>query len=163
MRYLWCVYSFALRTSAPTLKNRKISGGTGFSPFYQLLHHELLEKSAKPSHTRFTLLHSSRNPAELPPPEFLQPLLDVAKEHPERLRVGLFVDSMEGQIAPTYDLQVTQINKSGIERFLGQSSGSSASPWWKRSLWGQPVNETKLQQKNVVVLVCGPETYVQHL
>ncbi|EIM88640.1 uncharacterized protein STEHIDRAFT_167787 [Stereum hirsutum FP-91666 SS1] len=137
-----------------------ISGGTGFSPFYQLLHYELLRDSAKPSHTRFTLLHSSKIPAELPPPELLQPLLDVAKEHPERLRIGLFVDSMEGQIAPAYDLQVTQINKSGIERFLGQSSDSSAGPWWKRFLWGYPVKENNFQQKNVVVLVCGPEPMI---
>lgn len=160
MMWLWCVSSPVSSTSAPTLKNRKISGGTGFSPFYQLLHYELLRDSAKPSHTRFTLLHSSKTPAELPPPELLQPLLDVAKEHPERLRIGLFVDSMEGQIAPAYDLQVTQINKTGIERFLGQSSDSSAGPWWKRFLWGYPVKENNFQQKNVVVLVCGPEPYV---
>lgn len=69
---------------------------------------------------------------------------------------------MEGQTAPAYDLQVTQINKSGIERFIGQSSGSSVGPWWKRLLRDQPTNETNIQQKNAMVLVCGPEPYARY-
>lgn len=138
-------------------KDPKISGGTGFSPFYQLLHNELLREPTKSSHTRFTLLHSSRNPSELPPPELLQPLLDIAKEHPERLRINLFVDSMDGQIAPAYDLQVQQIDKEGIENALELSSSSSGDPFWKRLLRVKASKSDNIHEKVVAVLVCGPE------
>ncbi|EED84689.1 predicted protein [Postia placenta Mad-698-R] len=78
-----------------------ISGGTGITPFYQLLHHAAVKNDSRYSQTRFTLLHSSRRPIELPPTEILAPLLSCAQKSPERLTVSLFVDSLEGPQHPS--------------------------------------------------------------
>ncbi|ETW83854.1 hypothetical protein HETIRDRAFT_314450 [Heterobasidion irregulare TC 32-1] len=111
-----------------------ISGGTGFSPFYQLLHHQLLQGGAKNKSTRFTLLHGSQNAAELPPPLFLQPLLKLAERHPERLRIRLFIvipwfrsrkffDRMIAAIAGPYGRNYSQGAVGGILGDLGFKSG----------------------------------------
>ncbi|KAI0068830.1 hypothetical protein BV25DRAFT_1817743 [Artomyces pyxidatus] len=139
----------------------KISGGTGFSPFYQLLHRELLQDSARSRSTRFTLLHGSPSSAELPPPAYLQPLLKMAEEHPERLRIGLYVESQTTSPSTYHRLQTGRIDKAAIERALGLSS-SSTHAWWRRlfRLDVQKPEDRDFLRKNVLVLVCGPEPYV---
>ncbi|KAI0375540.1 ferredoxin reductase-like C-terminal NADP-linked domain-containing protein [Pilatotrama ljubarskyi] len=138
-----------------------ISGGTGITPFYQLIHKELLSQSSSSSKTRFTLLHSSRRPTELPPPEMLAPLLAYSHTHPDKLKVSLFVDSPEGPshpAVPSSFLAVGRIGKTAIEQAMGMSSQS----WW-RNLFGtrsNPRSQDGVSGKKVMFLVCGPDPMV---
>ncbi|KAE9406048.1 ferredoxin reductase-like protein [Gymnopus androsaceus JB14] len=91
-----------------------ISGGTGITPFYQL-YHEIISQKVSPK-TRFTLLHSSRSPSELPPPEIMQLLFSYAEEHPERFRLRVFVDSL-GSNARAYQQSYTPVKYDG-EQFI---------------------------------------------
>lgn len=145
----------------------KISGGTGFSPFHQLLFRHLLRSDAPPS-TRFTLIHASRSPTELPPLPILQPLIDFAVAHPEYLRLRLFVNGVSRVPAPesvARHLKVGRIDKSSVAHTLGISDGAWSWSWssWISNLWtrGQPnVGDGDIRKKNVLVLVCGPEPCV---
>jgi len=143
----------------------KISGGTGFSPFHQLLFRHLLQGNVNAS-TRFTLLHASRSPEELPPLPFLQPLIDFAVAHPELLRLRLFVNGPSRAPAPesiAKHLKIGRIDKSSIAHALRIPDESWSWSSWISNLWtrGQPkVEDENIRRKNVLVLVCGPEPYV---
>src|SRR5258708_4232391 len=164
MRSLWYTSPFSTRFHIPD-SSLKISGGTGFSPFHQLLFRHLLRGNVAAS-TRFTLLHASRSPAELPPLPLLQPLIDFAVAHPEYLRLALFVDGASR--APALEsiakhLKVGRIDKSSIAHSLGIPDGALSWSSWVSNLWtgGQPkVGDSDIRKKNVLVLVCGPEPYV---
>ncbi|EIW62055.1 ferredoxin reductase-like C-terminal NADP-linked domain-containing protein [Trametes versicolor FP-101664 SS1] len=138
-----------------------ISGGTGITPFYQLIHKELLSQASPKSKTRFTLLHSSRRPTELPPAELLRPLLAYSQAHPDKLNLRLFVDSSEGPshpAAPSSTLAVGRIGRAAIEDAMGAGSKS----WW-RSLFGASSSSRSLGNeagKKVMFLVCGPDPMV---
>ncbi|KAI0750784.1 ferredoxin reductase-like protein [Daedaleopsis nitida] len=138
-----------------------ISGGTGITPFCQLLYKELLSQSSPHAKTRYTLLHSSRRPTELPPTEMLQPLIAYSQAHPERLKLSLFVDSPDGPnhpVVPSSFLTVGRIGKEAVARVTGPESRS----WW-RSLFGAS-GQTRSQEggdgKKVMFLVCGPDPMV---
>ncbi|KAI0004925.1 hypothetical protein BJV74DRAFT_805734 [Russula compacta] len=145
-----------------------ISGGTGFSPFHQLLFRHLLRSDVAPATTRFTFIHASRSPTELPPLPILQPLIDFAVAHPEHLRLRLFVDGVSRVPAPesiARHLKVGRIDKSSVAHTLGISDGAWSWSWfsWISNLWtrGQPnVGDSDIRKKNVLVLVCGPERMV---
>jgi cytochrome-b5 reductase len=117
------------------------------------------------SATRFTLLHASPSPAELPPLPVLQPLIDFAVAHPDHLRLRLFVDPHSGPAPESVSrhLKVGRIDKSSIARSLEISD--RAWPWssWITNLWTREqskLGEGDIRKKNVLVLVCGPERYV---
>ncbi|KAF5331545.1 hypothetical protein D9611_007643 [Ephemerocybe angulata] len=129
-----------------------ISGGTGFAPFHQLLSTVISNPTMSPS-TRFTLLHSSKRPEELPPPSLLQPLIDYAEQHPERVNVDLFVDTSDGSAAS--NLHVKRIDRSAIESALGLIK---PTPSWWGWLWKQ--REPQASPKRRVFLVCGPEAMI---
>lgn len=145
-----------------------ISGGTGFSPFHQLLFRQLLPLRDKPVDvdTRFTLLHASRSPAELPPSPVLQPLIDFAGAHPDHLRVRLFVDSDAQARVPesiARSLHVGRIDKCSIAHALGLSDGRWSWTSWINSLWTKGRSrggDEDIRKKNILVLVCGPEPMV---
>jgi cytochrome-b5 reductase len=118
----------------------QISGGTGITPFFQLFN-KVISGSTSPR-TRFTLLHSSRRPGELPPPAILQPLVTYAEENPNRFKLQLFVDSMDGSNVKTR-IRVGRIDKSAIENSLRRRTWS----WWGRNV----------DDRRILVLVCGPE------
>ncbi|KAJ7086621.1 hypothetical protein C8R44DRAFT_721291 [Mycena epipterygia] len=126
-----------------------ISGGTGITPFYQLFHSSISKGHSK---TRFTLLHSSPTPSELPPPEILGPLRAYAAENPERLGLHLFVDRRDGGIpADVPPLQVGRISKPEIRRCLGLNT-----PWWRNIF----VKASNGPPRKVMFLVCGPEPMI---
>lgn len=141
------------------LSDGKISGGTGITPFYQLLYSKLLKDPAGVrTKTRFTLLHASHRPSQLPPPAILDPLLSESKVHPDRLSLSLFVDSAEGPAHPSVaasDLQVGRINEGAIKRAINSRSGRS----WLGSLFGKSDSQ---EERKVLFLVCGPEPCVTH-
>ncbi|KAH9899970.1 ferredoxin reductase-like C-terminal NADP-linked domain-containing protein [Cubamyces lactineus] len=131
-----------------------ISGGTGITPFYQLIHKELLSQPATTSKTRYTLLHSSRRPIELPPQEMLQPLIAYSQAHPDKLRLSFFVDSSDGPSHPTMpssSLTVGRIGKNAIERVMSIGTKS----WWQ-SLFHRASAEDSARGKKVMFLLCGP-------
>ncbi|KAI0053032.1 ferredoxin reductase-like C-terminal NADP-linked domain-containing protein [Auriscalpium vulgare] len=140
-----------------------ISGGTGFSPFHQLLHRELLQKQNNGVQTRFTLLHGSPSSAELPPSAYLQPLVRMADSNPERLRIRLFVDSLSDSATspvPFSQLSAGRIGKHDIEQALGLGADSGRSWWRWLSRSQSTVQSADIHQKNVLILVCGPEPMV---
>ncbi|EIW76167.1 ferredoxin reductase-like protein [Coniophora puteana RWD-64-598 SS2] len=149
-----------------------ISGGTGITPFYQLVHHVLSSEQIS-SKTRFTLLHSSKTPEELPPSEVLSRLINLSDAHPQRFNFRLFVDSIP-KITPdrssgylfedtnsdaslgsrsNYDLDVGRINKKAIERALDREGS------WISRLLGRPSSQVT-EGRKVMVLVCGPEPMI---
>ncbi|CAL1700905.1 unnamed protein product [Somion occarium] len=133
-----------------------ISGGTGITPFYQLLHHTLLSSQQKMTKTRFTLLHSSRTPHELPPADILQPLLSHAQAYPQDLRVTLYVDSLDETTTQHPDLRVSRIGKPDILSALGVNDRRR---WWSK-LFGNSSPSTLEKNKKILVLVCGPDSMV---
>lgn len=142
-----------------------ISGGTGFSPFHQLLFRHLLSRRDTPTEdgTRFTLLHASHSSAELPPSSVLQPLIDFAGAHPDHLRVRLFVDSDAQARAPgsvARSLQVGRIDRCSIAHALGISDRSRSWTSWIKGRSRGGDEDEDIRKKNVLVLVCGPEPMV---
>ncbi|KAG6821609.1 hypothetical protein H0H93_000118 [Arthromyces matolae] len=108
-----------------------ISGGTGITPFYQLFSSVI----SRPSEyqTRFTLLHSSRTLADIPPPRIIDNLSSFAARNPERFRLKLFVDSPHGLPIPSHlpAPDFGRIGKPAIEQCLDLNQ---KTPWWHR-LW----------------------------
>ncbi|PCH41141.1 ferredoxin reductase-like C-terminal NADP-linked domain-containing protein [Wolfiporia cocos MD-104 SS10] len=139
-----------------------ISGGTGITPFYQLLHHTILQNPSRYLNTRFTLLHASRRPLELPPPQMLAPLLSSAQEHPERLNVVLHVDTLEGPEHPLVAssvLRVGRINQRAIESALEVDKRKES--WWRSLLpIGAKAGPERQESKRILYLVCGPEPMI---
>ena len=156
---------YLARLAPSTAHSLKISGGTGFSPFHQLLFRRLLPLRDNPVHdgTRFTLLHASRSPAELPPLPILQPLIDFAGAHPDQLRVRLFVDSDSLARVPesiARSLQAGRIDKRSISHALGINDTRWSWTSWINSIWTKGGSREDIRKKNILVLVCGPEPYV---
>ena len=144
----------------------QISGGTGITPFCQLIHKELLSQSSPNTKTRFTLLHSSRRPTELPPSEILEPLIAYSQAHPDRLRLSFFVDAPDGPshpAAPSSSLTVGRIGKEAIER--ATDSGDGNRSWWRRFFGAspKPTPREASNGKKVMFLVCGPDPYVDSI
>ncbi|TFK27032.1 ferredoxin reductase-like protein [Coprinopsis marcescibilis] len=130
-----------------------ISGGTGITPFVQLFHSVISNLSVSPS-TQFRLLHSSKNPEELPPSSLLKPILRFSKENPDRLKTNLFVDTSD-QASPDYDLSVTRINEEAVKKNLGIYRQPLS--WWK-TFFNR--SEPEPLPKRRLFLVCGPEPMV---
>ncbi|KAF8076511.1 hypothetical protein FPV67DRAFT_1406736 [Lyophyllum atratum] len=134
-----------------------ISGGTGITPFYQLFHSVISRRPE--TRTRFTLLHSSSSTAELPPPRMMDRLATFAAQNPDRFRLQLFVDSLEG-LPPSSHMpppHLGRIGKPAIEKCLGLSE---RVPWWQR-FFGQ--SEIPKPPCKVLFLVCGPDPMINAL
>ncbi|KZT12547.1 riboflavin synthase domain-like protein [Laetiporus sulphureus 93-53] len=142
-----------------------ISGGTGVTPFYQLLHAMMLKNPAQASKTKFTLLHSSPNPIELPPPDMLEPLLLAAQKHSDRLKVGLFVDSLDGPEHPlvsSSNLHLGRIEKTAVEQAVyGEPKTQSWWPFFFRS--DSKRASDKDVDRKILFLVCGPEPMISSI
>lgn len=132
----------------------KISGGTGITPFYQLLRTVFSGNSSFQG--RITLLHSSKTLSELPPHDILDPLLKFAQHNPEKFRLKFFVDSFgETKGQSSIDLEVHK-GSIGKESIRGALHSVSWFPWW-RSLFSQ---DSDISDRKILFLVCGPEKLV---
>jgi cytochrome-b5 reductase len=132
----------------------KISGGTGITPFYQLLRAVFSGNSS--FRGRITLLHSSRTPSELPPRDILDPLIKFAQHNPEKFRLKFFVDSFgesKGQSFTELEVHKGRISKDSI---CGVLNSASRIPWW-RNLFSQ---DSDISDRKILFLVCGPEQLV---
>jgi len=138
-----------------------ISGGTGITPFYQLLNNVFGRKSSNTnSITRFTVLHSSRIPSELPPHSMVKTLLSFAEAYPNRFKMSLFVDSLDGPADASLSSQkliIGRISKSEITRSLGLDTHVS----WFWRLFKSSNTLIRIQpNRKVLFLVCGPEQMI---
>jgi cytochrome-b5 reductase len=132
-----------------------ISGGTGITPFYQLLRAVFSGNSS--FRGRITLLHSSRTPSELPPRDILDPLIKFAQHNPEKFRLKFFVDSFgesKGQSFTELEVHKGRISKDSI---CGVLNSASRIPWW-RNLFSQ---DSDISDRKILFLVCGPEQMVE--
>ncbi|KAF9534912.1 ferredoxin reductase-like protein [Crepidotus variabilis] len=136
-----------------------ISGGTGITPFIQLFNTEIC-KIRPSSSTRFTLLHGSRTPGELPPSELTEPMALYAQKHPEKFRLDLFVDEDDGSkpSASLPPLNIGRISDSALEKCLGSEKTKSSR--WPRLFSKQPTKED-VSTKRILFLVCGPEPMIR--
>ncbi|KAG6831139.1 hypothetical protein H0H92_012564 [Tricholoma furcatifolium] len=132
-----------------------ISGGTGITPFYQLFH-SVISRFSDTS-TRFTLLHASRTPADLPPRQIIDKLSAFAAQSPDRFKLKLFVDSLEGPPPPSHvpTPHLGRIDKLAIEQSLGLKERIS---WWHR-MFGTP-QPTKPTRKGAVGGILGEMGFV---
>ena len=158
MRSSWSV--LAHFTTATSSDGSKVSGGTGITPFFQLVHSELAHDNRESRKTRFTLLHSSRTPGDLPPPLILDPLLSYSISRPDRFRMRLFVDDLAGSdraLSFGHDLQVGRIGRAAIEQSIGLSGETG---FWRRILPSRSRETSSaastLKDRKVLFLVCGP-------
>ena len=136
------------------LKTFEISGGTGITPFVQLFHN-VISKPTKSPNTRFTLIHCSRVPGELPPPAVLEPLTAFAAENSEKFRTHFFVDAHDGSNSP---VPIPHINTGRITDFaLEQCLHPNQVPgsWW-RNFFYKNVSQHE-RHRRTLFLVCGPE------
>ena len=137
-----------------------MSGGTGITPFYQLIHEELIKPKAPgdgnltPSKTRFTLLHASRSAGDLPPPAILGPLTSTAQNDPSRFRLKLFVDDKDPSVGSSYGLTVGRIDKKAVEDVLEIRRPSMWDKLLRRKLDPRAVAG---EGRKVLLLVCGPD------
>lgn len=113
----------------------QIAGGTGVSPFFQLLHSYFTGAKCNTGiQPRFTLLQSYRSMDDCIPPRFLDKLLSWCQKHSEHLRVFTFVDMAEGNTRSGIVPIERRIIKEDIKTILEKCTGRT------------------------VVLVCGPES-----
>lgn len=139
----------------------KISGGTGITPFCQLLHEELIRPKSsgglnpKSHSTRFTLLHASRSAEDLPPPTILGPLTAIAQNDPSRFRLKLFVSDKVPPTGSPYGLNVGKIDNKAVEDVLEIRQQSI----WDKLLWRKiDPKGSAGDGRKVLFLVCGPDS-----
>ncbi|KAF9452203.1 ferredoxin reductase-like protein [Macrolepiota fuliginosa MF-IS2] len=133
-----------------------ISGGTGITPFYQLVHQVFEHPTSISQNTRFTLVHGSRTPEELPPERVLGPLAAYAEEHPHKFRLKLFVDADDGSKPPlvTPSLETCRVNDEHMKRIMGVPELT----WWQR--WFSSRDTRPAISQKTLFLVCGPEPMI---
>ncbi|KAG8746857.1 hypothetical protein FRC10_003379 [Ceratobasidium sp. 414] len=138
-----------------------ISGGTGVTPFVQLLNHIFSKRTptSPPPKTHYTLLHSSQSPAALPITDVLINPLIYSVANRRDLTVRLFVDfpTPGGETSTSNtDLQIGRIGKDDVVRVL-RERGVLARPqtWWEWIRGTKPQCSTR--EKKLLFLVCGPE------
>ncbi|KAG8863811.1 hypothetical protein FRB96_007648 [Tulasnella sp. 330] len=144
----------------------KISGGTGITPFYQLLHNTFAHRpqaavasslkapasSLDGLKTHITLMHASSSSASLPPPVILDDLKSWAAQYPEEFTLKTFVDrkgDASGVEATEGRIDVRSIDQTRHER------GLMKQPSWLE--WLRGVKGKREHQKKVLFVVCGPE------
>lgn len=103
---------------------------------------------------RFTLIHGSRTPEELPPEQILGPLTTYAENHPNRLRLKLLVDTDDGSPSMTsLPLEVGRVSEEHVKRILGSPEPTRWQKWF-----GRKDTRSSIPSKTLF-LVCGPEQY----
>ncbi|KAF8743294.1 Oxidoreductase FAD-binding domain, partial [Rhizoctonia solani] len=149
------------------IMDAKISGGTGVTPFVQLLNHTFAERTphSRPLKTHYTLLHSSQNPAALPVMDVLYNVCVYSVANRHDLTVRLFVDvptpvpNTRLHQSHMKNVHIGRIGKEDITHVL-QERGIIPRPrtWLEWIRGAQPV--CSIKEKNLLFLVCGPEPMI---
>ncbi|KXN87918.1 NADH-cytochrome b5 reductase 2 [Leucoagaricus sp. SymC.cos] len=133
-----------------------ISGGTGITPFYQLVRQVFEQPKLYSQKTKFTLIHGSRTPEELPPEQILAPLFDYAEKLPERFRLKLFVDADDGSKPPlpVTPLEIGRVSDEHMKHIMGVPEPTRWQKWF-----GSKDSRPIIHQRTLF-LVCGPEPMI---
>ncbi|KAI6117634.1 ferredoxin reductase-like protein, partial [Pisolithus croceorrhizus] len=127
-----------------------VSGGTGITPFYQLLHHVFSKNVCK---GRLTLLHASKTPADLPPAHMMEFLHSVAEKHPDKFRFRVFVDSLDVpqrlETKIPLDLTRERIGKAALQDALRLKK---ITPWWEDTLLADERCLAVAEDRRLIVL-----------
>lgn len=113
--------------------------------------------------TRFTLLHSSRIPGELPPPVILDPMVSFAAEHPEKFSLHIFVDEDDGSQTTSQVSKklIGRISEASLKKCIGaEEQPPPSTSWWKSLPKKQAPEVLEEPKRRILFLVCGPEAYV---
>jgi len=104
-------------------------------------------------------MHASPSISTLPPPLILDDLRSFANLHPDNFSLQLFVDSDKSQTAKHGDLSVTRgrIDEEAIQNTRRERGLLLPNTWWGQFKGNEPKKNDK---KNVLFVVCGPESYV---
>ncbi|KAF9221914.1 ferredoxin reductase-like protein [Gyrodon lividus] len=133
-----------------------ISGGTGITPFYQLLH-SIFKPGNTPFNGHLTLLHGSRSLADLPPPSMIDFLITLSEKNPDKFKLRLFVDSIgDSAVTRSPNIESGRVGKSAIQDALRLTC---STPWW-RKIFGPPTTTSVATERKVLVMLCGPEQMV---
>lgn len=163
MRSFW--YGGRLNASSNRVGDARaqISGGTGITPFYQLLHSLFHDASAaNPGKTHYTLIHSSPATSTLPPPALLDTLTSWARRYPRHLSLNVCVDARDlpDPAYGTSTLHEGRIGRGVLERALRRRGllQSDASSWL---FWRRRSSSPDHARRRVLFLVCGPDPMIR--
>ncbi|KAG9016113.1 hypothetical protein FRB93_011587 [Tulasnella sp. JGI-2019a] len=158
-----------------------ISGGTGITPFYQLLQSTFKNRPGSTkitpsgsdmrttavfdhSPTHITLMHASSSLASHPPPVILDDLRSWAVQHPERFTLKTFVDNKgdvsEASLSSMGDTAEGRIDLKSIEQTRIER-GLVKQPSWLE--WLRGVKGEREVEKKVLFVVCGPERMITQI
>ncbi|KZW04114.1 ferredoxin reductase-like protein [Exidia glandulosa HHB12029] len=140
-----------------------ISGGTGITPFYQLLHSLFSDPTRVSGKTHYTLIHSSPSTSTLPPPQLLDTLSAWARRYPRNLSLSLCVDARDLPDPPLgIKLHEGRVGSAVLDRALRRRSlraqTDDAQSWWAR-VW--PARSRPQTPRRVLFLVCGPDPMIR--
>ena len=107
---------------------------------------------------KFTLIHGSPTPQELPPSVILKPLVDFSSQQSDKFNIHLFVDSDDGSkpTVPTVKVVPERLSEHRLKEILGLNPPPRT---WVDSILRRPVPEPPKSRR--LYLVCGPEGYVR--
>lgn len=81
----------------------------------------------------------------------------MAKALPDRFKMHLFVDSLDGPANTSlsnHELQVGRISKTDIEQSLDLDTSAS---WWQTLFKAKATPSVPGRSRQILFLVCGPE------
>jgi len=102
--------------------------------------------------TRFSLVHSSRTPEELPPEQILRPLVTYANKYPDRFKLSLFVDADDGSNSPVSTFKEGRISDDHLKRIMGVPEHGLWQSWFGNK------EERSVISSKMLFLVCGPDS-----
>lgn len=102
--------------------------------------------------TRFSLIHSSRTPEELPPEQILRPLVTYANKYSDRFKLSLFVDADDGSKSPVSTFEEGRINDDHLKRIMGVPEHGLWQSWFGNK------EERSGISPQTLFLVCGPDS-----
>jgi hypothetical protein len=106
-----------------------------------------------PRTQRFTLLHSSPTPNALPPPEVLDPIIELSSSTSEPwFTARLFVDTIEeGSI--TYLGQILEVHRIGLKDIRNALNEGEACASRLKGTSSDAITKAN----KTLVLICGPD------
>ncbi|KAG0295289.1 NADH-cytochrome b5 reductase [Linnemannia gamsii] len=138
-----------------------IAGGTGITAFMPIIHSALTNPDKK---VKISLLFASQSPEEL---YFKDELDYLVKTFPNQLRVSYTVDKAPAIPAVASETVTAPSKWEGHVGFVNQAMLQGLLPPAKKAITkGDVAQETEQAGKEVkksIVLVCGPESMVNHV
>ncbi|KAF9901895.1 hypothetical protein EC991_005572 [Linnemannia zychae] len=135
-----------------------VAGGTGITAFMPIIHSALTNPDKK---VNISLLFASQSPEEL---YFKEELDYLVKTFPNQLRVSYTVDKTPTSLAAASGSETPAVATQweGHVGFVNQGMLQGLIPPPKKAIT-QGGDQEKEDEKKSIVLVCGPESMVNHV